>query len=63
MFTKQHYEKTAETVKEFLQSQEPIEPVDVVAMLVSMFKKDNPNFDEYKFVKACGMNWSEYCLD
>jgi len=61
MFTRRHYKKAAETVKGFLESPDPIQPVDVVAMFVNMFKEDNPNFSEHKFITACGMRWEDYC--
>jgi len=61
MFSRRHYKMIAEHVNAFISIPEPIQPVDVVSMLASMFKMDNGKFDERKFVEACGMRWNEYC--
>ena len=61
MFTKQHYDKVASEIRQFLESPDPIQPVDVVHLFTTMFEMDNPRFITHKFVDACGMTWEEYC--
>jgi len=63
MFTKQHYEAIADKTREFLSSPDPIQPIDLVTMLVELFESDNSKFDPQRFVEACGMSWLEYCQE
>lgn len=63
MFTKRHYEVVAKTTRRFLLSDDPIQPVGLVNLLVGIFEEDNPNFDDRQFVEACGMDWDEYCME
>ena len=63
MFTKRHYQTAAREVAYFLKSEDPIEPVDVVSLFVNIFKPDNTEFDEKRFVEACGLTWASYCQE
>jgi len=51
--TKQDFEAVAETLKEWKRINAPFEVL--VGALADYFQIANPNFDFYKFVRACGI--------
>ena len=58
MMTRKDYVATAEILKNFGDNIENnfTDFLDLVYDFADMFAKDNPNFDEKKFVNACGLD-------
>ena len=58
MMTRKDYIATAEILKEHFDNR-PIEIADYLDLVYSFadwFAEDNPNFNENKFVNACGLD-------
>lgn len=58
MMTRKDYVKTAEILKEYWDNN-PVEIsdyLDLVYNFADWFAEDNPNFQEKKFVQACGLD-------
>ena len=58
MMTRKDYVATAEILKNFGDNVENnfSDFIDLVYEFADMFAKDNPNFQEKKFVQACGLD-------
>ena len=58
MMTRKDYVATAEILKNFGDNVENNfnDFIDLVYEFADMFAKDNPNFQEKKFVQACGLD-------
>mgnify|MGYP003330363251 FL=1 len=58
MMTRKDYVATAEILKNFGDNIENnfTDFLDLVYDFADMFSKDNPNFNEKKFVNACGLD-------
>ena len=58
MMTRKDYVATAEILKNFGDNIENnfTDFLDLVYDFADMFAKDNPNFNEKKFVNACGLD-------
>ena len=58
MMTRKDYVKTAEILKTFGDNVENnfSDFIDLVYDFADMFAEDNPNFQEKKFVQACGLD-------
>lgn len=46
MFTRRHYQFTAETIAL------TVDPIDATVIWADRFKRDNPRFDEARFINA-----------
>ena len=68
MFSRQHYQAIAETLRERLREIHALDPGtckacqslavrDVINDLALMLSKDNDRFDFDRFVAACGVGW------
>jgi hypothetical protein len=58
MMTRKDYVKVAEILKNFHEniSNNENDFIDLVYDFADMFAEDNPNFQEKKFVQACGLD-------
>ena len=61
MMTRKDYVKTAEIIKSFNDhvNLNHSDFLDLVYDFADMFAEDNPNFQEIKFVQACGLDIQE----
>ena len=61
MMTRKDYVKTAEILKNFYDhnSISDNDFIDLVYEFADWFAEDNPNFQEIKFVNACGLDIKE----
>ena len=61
MMTRKDYVKTAEILKNFYDhnSINDNDFIDLVYEFADWFAEDNPNFQEIKFVHACGLDIQE----
>ena len=59
MMTRKDYVKVSELVSKALKSRLGKQfTLELLALELSeYFQSDNPNFDEAKFLKACGLDW------
>ena len=65
MLTKKYYELIAEAIRDCTEwekfddgygeqiEERKINPTDIAVTLSIAFEKDNPNFDQFKFLNAC----------
>ena len=51
MFTKQHYEAIAECLSQSITT-DTIQADNIIKGLIELFKSDNPNFNEKKFLQS-----------
>ncbi|MEM4260891.1 MAG: hypothetical protein QXG00_06645 [Candidatus Woesearchaeota archaeon] len=57
-FTRQHYEKIAQIIKE-VKNDNKIIALKIAKKFVDLFDKDNERFDAIKFLAACGFTHSD----
>lgn len=55
MLTKEDYKAIAEIIKMYNNSECAAGAYNIARTLVRYFSKDNPQFNENKFLKACGI--------
>lgn len=60
MFTKKHFEKFAEEIRDLkelhdLQEVDQHFPEAIANFCAVVFERTNQNFDKYRFFKACGL--------
>jgi hypothetical protein len=56
--TRKDYTKIAEIIKYLTERDcESLTENNLLSMFVDMLHTDNPRFDDYKFIKACGFRY------
>ena len=54
MMTRKHFERIASIIRKFPYAKETL-----AKEFIQMFEEDNPNFDDERFIKACGIGITE----
>jgi hypothetical protein len=55
MNTRKHFQAAAEIVQDLVKEGKNREAAEVADAFVVFFRNDNPRFDKFKFIQACGI--------